>query len=177
MNAAPTSSPYLDGAVLDAAVALVTSAHDGHKNVMTASFFAESSHVPALVRVSIATTAWSHELITCSGWFGLSLLSRDQSQWALGCGTGSGRDGCRFERWRLRWRPGPHGLPLLDDCLTTTACRVVERVDLPGHTLFVGAVAQSYRQTAVAYRPTLLLSDLVNDLHLGARDAHARSER
>jgi flavin reductase (DIM6/NTAB) family NADH-FMN oxidoreductase RutF len=157
----PTASPYLDGAVLDNAVALLTSAHHGRRNVMTLSFFAESSHVPPLVRVSVATAAWTHELVATSGWFGLSLLARGQENLALGCGTASGRDGCKFERLRLRTEPGPGGVPLLRHCLTTSACRVVERVELPGYTLFVGEVVTSFRQTVIAYRQTLLVSDLL----------------
>lgn len=60
----PRLSPYLKGAVLDNGVALVTSAHRDRANVMTVSFFAESSHLPVLVRAAIAPTCLTHEIVT-----------------------------------------------------------------------------------------------------------------
>jgi flavin reductase (DIM6/NTAB) family NADH-FMN oxidoreductase RutF len=157
-------SPYLDRALLDNAVALVTSAHAGRRNVMSVTFFAESSHVPALVRVSIASSTWTHQLISASGWFGLSLLGSHQAELAVACGIATGREGCKFTRLRLRYQSGPQDIPLLPTCLTTSACRVVEGVELPQHTLFVAEIAASFRQTTLAFRKTLLVSDLVNYL-------------
>jgi flavin reductase (DIM6/NTAB) family NADH-FMN oxidoreductase RutF len=150
--------------LVDNGVALVTSAHHGQLNVMTATFFGESSHVPVLLRVAIAPATFSHQLISRSGWFGLSVLADNQAPLALACGTTSGRDGSKFDRLKLRYRPGPRGIPLLPGCLTTSSCRVVERVELPDHTLFIGEIVASHRQSALAYRRTLLVSNLVDYL-------------
>ena len=96
------SSPYLVGAYVDNAVALVTSAHRGRTNVMTATWFAESSHIPVLLRVSIATGTLTHEFISETGWFALSLLARGQEDWAWGCGTSSGAIGRSSRRFGSR---------------------------------------------------------------------------
>ncbi len=157
-------SPYLASAVVDNAVALVTSFHQGRSNAMTVTFFAECSHVPVRVRIAISPTTFSHQLIRDSGWFGLSILADHQAALALACGTTSGRDGSKLDRLRLRHQPGPHGVPLLSGCLTTSACRVVEEVEISDHTLFVGEIIASYRQSALSYRRALLLSDLVDYL-------------
>jgi flavin reductase (DIM6/NTAB) family NADH-FMN oxidoreductase RutF len=157
-------SPYLAEAVVDNAVALVSSAHRDHVNVMTVTFFAESSHVPLLVRVSIAPSCWTHELIAASGWFGLSVLAREQAPLALACGSCSGRTGSKFARHRIPYRLTEQGLPLLPHCLTTSACRVCERIDLPDYTLFVGEITASFRRPARAARDALLVSDLVDYL-------------
>jgi hypothetical protein len=85
------ASPYLVHAVIDNGVALVTSAVNGRCNVMTASFFAEISHISVLSRVAIAPSCLTHDLIVRSGWFGLSLLSKGQEEPALSCGSISGR--------------------------------------------------------------------------------------
>jgi flavin reductase (DIM6/NTAB) family NADH-FMN oxidoreductase RutF len=162
--ATASACPYLASAILDNSVALVTSAHGGRRNVMTASFFAESSHIPVLLRVAIAPASWTHELIERSGWFGLSILAANQASLALACGASSGRDGSKFDRLGLETFEGPEGTPLLPGCLTTSACRVVERHDMGEHTLFVGHVVASYRQSTMAYRPSLVVSDLVDYL-------------
>jgi len=165
---------YLTGAVVDNAVSLVTSAYGERRNVMTVSFFAESSHVPPLVRVSIARTTLTHELIERSGRFGVSLLCEGQEALAIACGTTTGRHGNKFDVLRLPFLLGDHGLPLLTQCLTTSECLVVDRVGLPTHTMFVGEIVSSYRQSSLAYKDTLLVSHLLHHLGDTSRDRHAR---
>lgn len=158
------TSPYLAHAVIDNGVALVTSAVESRCNVMTASFFAESSHIPVLVRVAIAPSCLTHDLIVTSGWFGLSLLSKGQEDLALSCGSMSGREVFKLQRLGLRYHLGAHGVPLLPDCLTTSECRVIEQTALADHTLFTGEIVASFRQSKISYRETLLVSDLVDYL-------------
>lgn len=161
----PDPHPYLQRAVIDNGVALVSSAADGWRNVMTVSFFAESSHLPVLVRVAIAPACLTHELIARSGWLGLSVLSQGQEELALHCGSQSGRERDKFEQLHFAYQTSVHGVPLLPNCLTTSECRVIERVELPDHTLFVGEVVTSFRQSRRSYREALLVSDLVNYLN------------
>jgi flavin reductase (DIM6/NTAB) family NADH-FMN oxidoreductase RutF len=158
------SSLYLTRAAVENAVALVTSSHGAQKNVMTVTFFAESSHVPPLLRVAISPTCLTHELITRSGWFGLSLLADGQGELALTCGTHSGRRLDKFAELRLRHRVTENGVPLLFDCLTTSECQVIDRIELGDHTLFVGRIRESFRQPALSYRDALLVSHLVDYL-------------
>lgn len=160
MKTGSLPSSYLTGAILDNPVALVTSAQGGRRTVMTASLFAESSHLPVLLRVAIRPETLTHELVAASGWFGLSVLAGNQAELAIGCGVASGRDGSKFERWRLRIREGAGGVPLLPDLLTTSACRVVERIELGEHTLFVGEIVESYRSPRQAHLGPLLVTDL-----------------
>ena len=158
------SSPYLSSAVIDNAVSLVTSCRAGKQNVMTASFFAESSHLPVLVRVAISPETLTHDFVSATGWFGLSILASGQQAWALRCGTVSGRRVGKLTELGLRLQASQEGVPLLPDCLTTSLCRVVERVELTGHTLFVGEIVESFRQSRLAYRNPLLVSELTDYL-------------
>jgi flavin reductase (DIM6/NTAB) family NADH-FMN oxidoreductase RutF len=160
----PSPSPYLAAALVDNAVALVTSAHQDRVNVMTVTFFAESSHVPLLVRIAISPTCWTHELVAASGWFGLSILVRQQAPLALACGSCSGRTESKFARLGIPYWLTEQGVPLLPHSLATSACRVLERIDLPDHTLFVGEILSSFRRPAWATRDALLVSDLVEYL-------------
>ncbi len=151
---------YLTQAVGDSAVGLVTSAANGRHNVMTAAFFAESSHLPVLVRLAIAPESLTCELVSASGWFGLSVLCQGQEDLALRCGSVSGRDVPKLERFGVAVQPGPGGVLLLPHCLTTSACRVVTRVSLPDHVLFVAEVVESFTQSRLSFRDPLLISDL-----------------
>jgi len=156
-------SPYLDNAVIDNGVSLVTSTAAGRANVMTASFFAENSHVPVLLRVAVARSCLTHDLISASGWFGLSVLHDGQRGLALKCGTLSGRDfPQKLQRLGLSYWLGTHGVPLLSNCLTTSECRVADQFELGDHTLFLGEIVGSFRQTACAFREPLLVSDLLS---------------
>jgi len=107
------ASPYLLHAVIDNGIALVTSAINGRCNLMTASFFAESSQIPVLVRVAIAPSCLTHVLIVRTSWFGLSLLSKGQEELAFYCGSISGREVSKLQRLGLRYHLGTHGVPLL----------------------------------------------------------------
>jgi flavin reductase (DIM6/NTAB) family NADH-FMN oxidoreductase RutF len=153
-------SPYLTEAAADSAVGLVTSAAQGKLNVMTASFFAESSHLPVLLRVAIAPASFTHELITASGWFGLSVLCQGQETLALECGSLSGRDVAKVEKLGLSYLLTENGVPLLNDTLTTSECKVLSVLPLPDHVLSVGEVTRSFTQSRVSYRDPLLISDL-----------------
>jgi len=117
-------SPYLSETVADGGVGLVTSAAHGRGNVMTASFFAESSHVPVLLRVAIAPASLTYELVSASGWFGLSVLCQGQESVALDCGSVSGRAVPKLDRFGSAVRFSPNGVPLLESALTTSECRV-----------------------------------------------------
>ncbi len=158
-------APYLTNALIDNGVALVTSALGERRNVMTATFFAESAHIPPLLRIAVTRTCLTHELIVASGWFGLSMLASGQAQLALRCGTLSGRETAKFEQLGLSYELSADGVLLLPGCLTTSACRVAETLALGDYTLFAGEIIESYRQSTNAFRDTLLISDLVDYLH------------
>jgi flavin reductase (DIM6/NTAB) family NADH-FMN oxidoreductase RutF len=153
-------SPYLTEAAADSAVGLVTSAAQGRLNVMTASFFAESSHLPVLLRVAVAPASLTHELISASGWFGLSVLCQGQETLALDCGSVSGRDVPKLEKLRVSYQVTENGVPLLNDTLTTSECKVVSVLPLPDHALFIGEVTRSFTQSRLSYRDPLLISGL-----------------
>ncbi len=164
-------SAYLSRAVVDGGVGLVTSAAGGRLNVMTASFFAESSHLPVLLRVAIAPGSLTHELVSESGWFGLSVLCQGQEALALRCGSVSGREIPKLARWRIRYRLSPNGVPLLREALTTSECRVTTSVPLQDHHLFVGEVVSSFTQTRRSFRDPLLVSEL--QAYLGGSNSSA----
>lgn len=160
MTVAGRDSPYITQAPADSGVGLVTSADRDRLNVMTASFFAESSHLPVLLRVAVAPGTLTHELISASGWFGLSVLCQGQERLALECGSMSGRDVRKLAELRIPYRLTANGVPLLEQTLTTSECRVRSVLPLGDHALFVAEVTSSFTQSRLSYRDPLLVSDL-----------------
>jgi len=153
---------YFELATAESVVGLVSSVYRGRRNVMTATLFAESSHVPPLVRVSVASDSLSCDLIAKSGFFGLSILAQGQEALALRCGQTSGRDRPKDDDPGLRWTLTPSGVPIVTSCRAVSACRVVEAHPLGEHTLFVGDILESYRETRLDCRPTLRLTDVAS---------------
>ncbi len=156
----PWRSPYLHTVVSDGGVALISTFDGAVPNVMTATFFAESSHFPPLVRVAIAPATLTHRVLRATRRFGISVLTRGQERAALLCGHHSGRDIAKLDLVGLRWYRDAEDVVLLPDAYSTSACRVVEEIELADHTLFVGEIMTSYRQTVQSHRLPMLLSDL-----------------
>ena len=63
---------------------------------------------------------------------GIHLVPEDATELAELFGGETGDELDKFER--CSWRPGPEGVPLLDDCPNRFVGRIVERVDFGDHT-------------------------------------------
>jgi flavin reductase (DIM6/NTAB) family NADH-FMN oxidoreductase RutF len=63
---------------------------------------------------------------------GIHLVPEDATELAELFGGETGDELDKFER--SSWRPGPDGVPLLDDCPNRFVGRIVERVDFGDHT-------------------------------------------
>lgn len=103
---------------------------------VTITSFTSISAEPALVSFALADTSSTWDLIKDSDWFAVQLLGAHQSDIAKRFAT-SGAD--RFAP-PTNWRTGPHGVPLLDDCLCWLVCSKHHQITLGDHHLVVGAV-------------------------------------
>ncbi|MEW6770764.1 MAG: flavin reductase family protein [Bacillota bacterium] len=122
-------------------VTLIGSFHDGRHNLMTASWVSQVSFRPALVMVSVAPERYTHELITASREFVVSILTAEQVGVAQFCGTQSGRSVDKVQALGLQTAPGRTvKVPVLLDCLANIECRVVDTHPAGDHTLFIGEV-------------------------------------
>ncbi len=139
---APDAPATVDGAELRSAlrahaagVAVLTAADaDGPIGVTVTSFTSVSAD-PALVSVTLADTSATWARLKHCDRFGIQLLGTHQADLALRFA----RPGDRFAP-PTTWRPGPHGVPLLDDCLSWLVCSPYRRLPLGDHHLLVGAV-------------------------------------
>ncbi len=122
-------------------VVLVSSAHDGRDNIMTAAWVNVACMEPPQVAVAVRESRYTHELIAAGGEFVINVPSRDLWRAVDLCGMISGRDGDKFSRAGLtRERPREVLPPLVAECPLNIECRVSASLPLGSHTLFAGLV-------------------------------------
>jgi len=95
---------------------------------------------PPKIAVSINKGNLTHEFISQSGVFGISVLDETTPMTLIGLfGFRSGRDINKFEN--VRYKLGATKIPLLTEhTLSVFEARVTDSVDVGTHTLFVGEV-------------------------------------
>ncbi|MFE7778555.1 flavin reductase family protein [Streptomyces sp. NPDC057445] len=117
-------------------VAVLTASGAAGPVGVTITSFTSVSARPALVSFLLAGTSntW-HRIADCDR-FGVQLLGAHQADVAERFAA-PGTD--RFAP-PTGWHHGPHGVPLLDDCLCWLVCSRYQQVALGDHHLVVGAV-------------------------------------
>ncbi|WP_327070955.1 flavin reductase family protein [Kitasatospora sp. NBC_01250] len=103
---------------------------------VTITSFTSISAEPALVSFALAETSSTWQQVRDSEWFGIQILSAEQRDLAqLFASKGADRFGPA-----TRWRLGPHGVPLLDDCLSWLVCSRQDTLRIGDHHVVVAAV-------------------------------------
>jgi len=120
----------------------VVSSHDGEKlNGQIVNTVFQVTASPAQVAVAINKKNLTHDYVSKSGVFSVSVLSEETPLKFIGLfGFRSGRDADKFAS--ARYKPGETGSPvLLDYSLAAFEARVRQTVDAGTHTLFIGEVS------------------------------------
>jgi flavin reductase (DIM6/NTAB) family NADH-FMN oxidoreductase RutF len=117
-------------------VTLVTTEYEGERFGMTVASFCSLSLHPPLVLVCLEKSARTHEAVTASGVFGVSILARDQE--ALSGRFASRKIDDKFSG--VPTRRGELGVPLIEGAICTLECRVHDLVKQGDHTIVVGEV-------------------------------------
>ncbi|MEV0368842.1 flavin reductase family protein [Streptomyces sp. NPDC050636] len=117
-------------------VAVLTAATPAGPAGVTITSFTSVSAEPALVSFALAESSSTWSKIKDCRRFGIQLLSaaqRDVAERFAAVGVD------RFAP-PTRWRTGPHGVPLLDDCLAWLVCARHHQLRLGDHQLTVCSV-------------------------------------
>lgn len=122
--------------LVDASVAVVTSAVGASHGAMTVTAFTTVSLDPPTILVCVNRSSRIHPLIVASGAYRLNILTDAQAKIARACGGGD--LATRFEqgRWHVE---APYG-PRLDGALASVGCALCDIIDRGSHTVFIGAV-------------------------------------
>ena len=119
-------------------VAIAAAAHQGIRHGMTVSSFTSLSLDPPLVMVSLEQTARTHQIVTDSQAFGLTILAAGQEEIS---NRFAGRETEQQDRFAdLDSYTLTTGSPLLTNGLASLDCRVTAAYPVGTHTLFIGEV-------------------------------------
>ncbi len=122
-------------------LALVTSLFHSQHNVMTAAWVTPIGTDPILIGLSISPQRLTHEFISRSEAFGLSIPTIDLLNAVHRCGLESGRDRDKFLSASLTpMDPIEIEAPLVEECVAHIECGLVERISMTDHDLFIGEV-------------------------------------
>ncbi|MFB7476967.1 flavin reductase family protein [Kitasatospora sp. NPDC056184] len=113
-------------------VAVVTSSGESPAG-FTATSVVSLSADPPLLSFGLSCTASSWPAFAVAEHVAVHLLTEEQQELAATFAR-SGID--RFAA-PTGWRPGPYGVPVLDDVLALLVCEVVDRVSTGDHTLVI----------------------------------------
>ncbi len=115
--------------------------NDGPFNGQIANTVFQVTSEPAKIAVCINTQNLTHEFISESGVFSVSVLSRDTPMPFIGkFGFKSGRDIEKFKD--VKHLNGPTGAPVVtENSVAWLDAKVVSRADVGTHTLFIGEIA------------------------------------
>ena len=117
-------------------VTVVTTQHEGKSYGMTVASFASLSLHPPLVLVCIESSVKTHEAIAASQKFGVSILGRDQQDIS---NRFASKSDDKFNGIAIA-KGAAHGLPLIENSLTTLECSVTSQLPGGDHSIFVGEV-------------------------------------
>ena len=127
---------------LAAAVNVITAAHDGKQDGLTATAACSVSAEPPQLLICVNTEAGEHNLIKESGKLVLNILARDQEDIAMRFAGMDGAD--RSERFGLgTWSELTTGTPCLDGALVNFDCEVAQQITAGTHSIFIGHIVAS----------------------------------
>lgn len=117
---------------------IITAQFDGKDNGQCANTCFQITSDPARIAIGINKNNYTHELITKSGHFGVSVLDQQGHEFARNFGYRSGRDINKFDG--VYTHRGKSGVMLLDDVNATLEAKVIGQLDAGTHTLFLADV-------------------------------------
>lgn len=132
-------------------VTLVSSAHDGHRNVMAASWAMPLDFDPPKVAVVVDGRSFTRELIEGSGEFVLSIPTKAIADKVLAVGSRSGREMDKFAAYSVVTSPAAKvNAPLIDGCVAWLECKVIsEEHNQKRYDLFIAEVVAAWADPAV----------------------------
>jgi flavin reductase (DIM6/NTAB) family NADH-FMN oxidoreductase RutF len=115
-------------------------------NVLTIAQVHYFSFRPLTLGIGIHRKRHSYGLVESEGEFVVNIATVEQIEAVKECGALSGRDGDKFSRVGLTPVPGSKVKAcLIEECPVNIECRVIERVDFPLRSWFIGEVVAAHR--------------------------------
>ncbi len=131
------------GPILYPLPVVMVSCGDLEKNIITVAWAATLCTSPPVVGIGVRPSRYSHHLLVQTGEFVVNIPGEAQVLKADGCGMVSGKDTNKFETLGLTPLPAKKvRSPLVAECPVSLECRVLHRLPLGTHDLFLGEVVE-----------------------------------
>jgi len=122
-------------------VCLVGAIQNEKHNIMTAAWITQISANPLQLIISIDKSRYTHNMISETGEFVVSILGSEHKEIAAVCGSRSGRNVDKVKQLKIGTIPSAVvKAPRLAGCLANMECKVVAQYPAGDRTLFVGEV-------------------------------------
>lgn len=118
-------------------VALVSTIYEGERHGLTVTAVSSLTMEPPALLVSVNRHASAFDALIKSGRFSVNLLTHAQVDLAAAFARKPDGD-ARFANGT--WRIGASGLPILEECVVSIACRMHDVVEYGTHAVLIGAV-------------------------------------
>lgn len=130
---------------------LVSSAHDGRRNLMAAAWNMPLDFDPPKLAVVIDKSTFTRGLIEASGQFVVAVPTRAQATLTLAVGNRSGRDGDKFAALGIDTLPASRvDAPLPAGCIAWLECRVIPEPHIQQtYDLFLGEILAAWADPTV----------------------------
>lgn len=153
-------------------VILVSAAHHGRNNLMTAAWAMPASHTPPMVAVAIGPSRYTHELIMESRELVVNIPNTALLDAVWCCGTNKGRGMDKFAHCGLTPVAGKRvGAPLVKECIGAIECRLAAHHTAGDHTILIGEVLAVWARPDLFDQRLLIEKEEARTLHhLGGRD-------
>jgi flavin reductase (DIM6/NTAB) family NADH-FMN oxidoreductase RutF len=124
-------------------VALLGTRHEGRANFMALAWLSRVNSNPPQIAVAVGRSHASAAAVASNGCFGLSFPTQRQLEATDYVGLVSGKTTDKSAVFPVFVKE-QHAAPMAADCPVTMECRLVESLQLPTSTLFVGEVVKVY---------------------------------
>ena len=180
MSMLPVNLSHASRLVNHGPTVLVSSAHAGRRNLMSAAWSMPVEFTPPRIAVVIDKSTFTRELIEASGYLALCLPCRAQVDLTWTVGSVSGRDepiettGGKFAHYGIGYRDGPLlGMPLVEGCIAWLEARVLPEAHAQqAYDTFFVEVVGAWADERVFQNGRWQLQDVPDDLrpihHLGS---------
>ncbi|GAB4153972.1 MAG: flavin reductase family protein [Planctomycetota bacterium] len=126
----------------------------------TISYVSVVNGHPPMIAVSVRKSRYTYSLISKLGVFGVNVPSIDILPETNKAGLLSGDEVNKFDKLLLTPFAGVKtGVILIQECPISLECKVVQTIELPSHTMFIGEVLQTYADREIVRDGKLVPED------------------
>ncbi len=131
-------------------VALISTAYQTARDVMTLAWLMPASHTPKLVAISLVPKRYTYELLSKSREFVVNIPSIHQKELAKKCGSVSGREHDKYNEFHITTIPGEIvKAPLIESCVAHLECHVVSETKAGDHIIVLGEIVKAWANEGI----------------------------